>query len=154
MTTQATPKQRPSLAPIITRLRFPLAPLHPLPEGSPHQAFPQTLMHYHLLTEEQLDSIARHYHQWTSSPCVWTYGYPTCANWNHEFLEHIGSTKGTEQKVNIKRRKIGKFIGLRGCETPVEETDEFERWMARRERLHIKGAGDLSFFGRRGFKRW
>ena len=147
-------RARPSLEPIITRLKYTLAPLHPLPYGVAHPAFPATLLKYHLLTEQQLDSIAQYYHQWTFSPSVWANGYPTNAHWNHEFLQHLGSGHGDEHRCGVKRRKIGRFIGLRGCETPLEESDEFERWMARREKMFVKSAGDFAFHGRRGFGSW
>ncbi|KAI9710222.1 MAG: hypothetical protein M1828_002185 [Chrysothrix sp. TS-e1954] len=147
-------RPRPNLEPIITRLRYPLAPLQPLPQGPPHPAFPQTLLNYHLLTEDQLDGIAQYYHQWVFSPCIWSNGYPTNANWNHEFLQHLGSINGDEHRCNVKRRKIGRFIGLRGCETPIEELDEFERWLERRDRSSFKSAGDFAFHGRRGFGGW
>ncbi|KAK4907137.1 hypothetical protein LTR28_000501, partial [Elasticomyces elasticus] len=51
-----------TLAQKINKLKLKLHPLVPLPMGPPHPAFPKTLMHYHLLTEEELDSIAHYYH--------------------------------------------------------------------------------------------
>lgn len=147
-------RPRPALEPILTRMQYRLAPLHPLPEGPPHPEFPKAILNYHLLTERQLDDIAQYYHQWTRSPCIWTDGYPANANWNHEFLQHLGSIKGDEHRCNVKRRKFGRFIGLPHCETPVEETDELERWLSRRQRQHIKSAGDFAFHGRRGFGNW
>jgi len=124
-----------------------------MPEGLPHPAFPPTLLHYHLLTETQLDNFARYYHQWTISPTVWTHSYPAEMDWNAEYLEHIGQTKGMDVRVRIKKRKFGRFIGLRGCETPVEEAEEKERWLRRREEMALK-AGNLSYWGRRGFGQW
>jgi len=74
-------------------------------------------------------------------------------DWNAEYLEHIGQTKGMDVRVRIKKRKFGRFIGLRGCETPVEEAEEKERWLRRREEMALK-AGNLSYWGRRGFGQW
>src|ERR1700742_974945 len=68
----------------IATLQLHLAPLVPLPSGSPHPAFPRTLMGFHLLTEDELDSIAHYYHQ--STPGPWSNHYPANMNWDKEFL--------------------------------------------------------------------
>lgn len=193
----------------IATLQLELAPLVPLPSGPPHPAFPKTLLAFHLLTEDELDSIAHHYHQ--STPGPWTQHYPELMNWDKEFLAkpreslpgkksvvgggasaaevdaaleadvsekefletlmetvrdlrsatpplsspptlksspeetattstttdssfgtHLTSPTSTrtsnpfaglsdKDRIRIKRRKVGKFIGLVGMETPVEE---------------------------------
>ncbi|KAK4629398.1 hypothetical protein CLAFUW4_08207 [Fulvia fulva] len=158
----------------IATLQLRLAPLVPLPGGlPPHPDFPKTLMAFHLLTEDQLDSIAHYYHQ--STPGPFTNNYPANMNWDKEFLarresrtpttpsarerrhskqlsqeeniwledlmntvedlqaptakEGEGIANGSnpyaglteKERIRIKRRKVGKFIGLVGMETPVEE---------------------------------
>ncbi|KAK4498772.1 hypothetical protein PRZ48_009282 [Zasmidium cellare] len=154
----------------IETLQLRLAPLVPLPTGPPHPAFPKTLMAFHLLTEDELDSIAHYYHQ--STPGPWTQHYPANMNWDKDFLakpkpsatpttrrhsrqlsadENIwledlmktvedlqapatlaSQSEGVsgrnpyaglseKERIRIKRRKVGKFIGLVGMETPVEE---------------------------------
>lgn len=152
-----TPRRRqcrakPNLAPLVTRLTHPLAPLHPLPAGDPHPAFPVTILSYHLLTESQCDSLAKYYHQWVESPTVWTWGYPTIMDWDAEFFRHVREVRGNEAVLDIKRRKVGRFIGLRGCETPVEESEERERWWRRREEMRVKS--DTGGFWRRGWGEW
>jgi hypothetical protein len=65
------PLTRPNNAALtkqIATLQLELAPLVPLPTGPPHPAFPKTLLAFHLLTEDELDSIAHHYHQSTPGP--------------------------------------------------------------------------------------
>lgn len=190
-----TRPNNPALLKKIATLQLELAPLVPLPEGPPHPAFPRTLLAFHLLTEDELDSIAHHYHQ--STPGPWTTHYPALMNWYKEFLarpEGKGKGKGKghpasvsdvdaaieadvsegeflqtlmetvedlkkstatppptlpsstvnpaptsasnaaaasasnpyaglsdKDRIRIKRRKVGKFIGLVGMETPVEE---------------------------------
>lgn len=192
-----TRPNNPALLKKIATLQLELAPLVPLPEGPPHPAFPKTLLAFHLLTEDELDSIAHHYHQ--STPGPWTTHYPALMNWDKEFLarpqekgkgngkgkaasaadvdaaleadvsegeflqtlmetvedlrkitatpppqqQHtlpsssssslspVPSTSSTsnnpyaglssKDRIRIKRRKVGKFIGLVGMETPVEE---------------------------------
>lgn len=156
----------------IETLQLRLAPLVPLPSGPPHPSFPKTLMAFHLLTEEELDSIAHYYHQ--STPGPWTHHYPANMNWDKDFLakpkpsttskarRHSKQLSADEnvwledlmktvedlqapttgmplasqnevtgrnpyaglsekERIRIKRRKVGKFIGLVGMETPVEE---------------------------------
>lgn len=130
-------------------------------------------MAFHLLTEDELDSIAHYYHQ--STPGPWSNHYPASMNWDKEFLakpstassaavasrhsrrlsqqenilvadimktvedlqhpilpsQPVIMENGTmanpyagisdEQRIRIKRRKVGKFIGLVGMETPAEE---------------------------------
>lgn len=159
-------RQNTTLEKKIATLQLRLAPLVPLPTGPPHPAFPKTLMAFHLLTEDELDSIAHYYHQ--STPCQWTYHYPATMNWDKEHLakpedipnpasqhsrklsqeesiwledlmntvedlqtpvlpsqngESANAYRGLSDKerIRIKRRKVGKFIGLVGMETPVEE---------------------------------
>jgi len=204
------PKKR-ALAQKLATLRLPLAPLVPLPSGSPHAAFPRTLLAYHLLTEDELDSIAHYYHQ--STPGFWTNQYPENMNWDKGFLNasketstsetsqslrrislpirisvsNDMSTEGgvpaesawwtdilssgenssdiktdeeggisprstspivsttrprtrrwsatqmsTSDRVAIKRRKVGKFIGLVGMQTPIEEVEGRIRWCLER----------------------
>jgi hypothetical protein len=129
-------------------------------------------MAFHLLTEEELDSIAHYYHQ--STPGPWSNHYPASMNWDKDFLAKSAkspskarrhsrrASQGEEvwfeelmktvediqasstvlpsqseesatsqrnpyaglsekDRIRIKRRKVGKFIGLVGMETPVEE---------------------------------
>lgn len=180
------PLTRPNNAALtqkIATLQLELAPLLPLPSGPPHPAFPKTLLAFHLLTEDELDSIAHHYHQ--STPGPWTQHYPALMNWDKDFLARstdgkgkgkasaadvdaaleadvpeevfletlmttvrdlqkekkgsatlrsseenssVGANAGNpyaglsdKDRIRIKRRKVGKFIGLVGMETPVEE---------------------------------
>ena len=174
-------RRNSSLIKKISTLQLRLAPLVPLPTGPPHPAFPKTLLAYHLLTEEELDSIAHYYHQ--STPGPWSNHYPANMNWDKDFLARISpsasgkarrhsrrlsqdekdwvdeliksvqemsapllrskSTPALEaegarasgsagdpdfraglsakDRIRIKRRKIGKFIGLVGMDTPAEE---------------------------------
>lgn len=141
-----------NLQPIITRLRFELAPICALPDGAAHPEYPKTLLHYHCLTELQLDSMARWYHQWTDRPCVWTHAYPACMEWDADFLEWLGESRGSNYRVRSKKRKFGRFIGLLGCETPVEEVDDKNEFLREKDRVRIKSASDV--LARRGFRRW
>lgn len=174
-----TTRRNSVLAKKIATLQLRLAPLVPLPSGPPHPAFPKTLIAFHLLTEDELDSIAHYYHQ--STPGPWSNHYPAPMNWDKDFLARRSSEEETAQtlrrasrrlsqdekvwlgelmktmedlqapsplplasqvlegsgegsstrnpyaglsdkdRIRIKRRKVGKFIGLVGMETPVEE---------------------------------
>jgi hypothetical protein len=92
-----------------SHLSHPLVPLVSITTGLPHPYFPTTLLQYHLLTASQLDTLAAHYHQ-TSPPIPQTYGYPI----------HVRTWVGDAVPLETKRRRWGRFIGLRGCESPVE----------------------------------
>jgi hypothetical protein len=72
-----------------------------------HPAFPRTLLAFWLLTDAQLDDLAHFYHQRTPGP--WTRQYPCPVHWPRG-----RGAMGIEEK----RRKLGRFIGLRGCESP------------------------------------
>ena len=169
-------RRNSALAKKIATLQLHLAPLVPLPSGPPHPAFPKTLMAFHLLTEDELDSIASYYHQ--STPGPWSHHYPANMNWDKDFLARPKHTTtkthsrrlsedekifysellktvedlqqgpvlrsqplpssstsdfasssannayaglSDKERIRIKRRKVGKFIGLVGMETPSEE---------------------------------
>ncbi|KAL1990215.1 hypothetical protein VTN49DRAFT_6054 [Thermomyces lanuginosus] len=106
-------KVHPAFFSTLQYLASPLVPLVSITTGLPHPDFPVSILAFHLLTHEQLDSMARHYHQvWP--PVPETFGYPV----------HIPAWVGTpnEHTVDLetKRRRIGRFIGLRGCESPVK----------------------------------
>ena len=163
-TKMSSSAKKDHLAARIAHLKLRLAPLVPLPTGSPHPDFPRTLLDYHLLSEGQLDAIASYYHQ--STPSIYTHQYPACMNWDKEMLakrrasvaQHLQSASQVKsnqwwetllaaeeaenmvmakrrpsvqfaegftdaERIAIKRRKFGKFIGLMNCETPVEEIE-------------------------------
>lgn len=85
-------------------MALPLAPLVALTTGQVHPVFPSTLLNFWLLTSEQCDELAHFYHQRT--PSMWTTHYPCPIQWR------------TDATLEEKRRRIGRFIGLRGCESP------------------------------------
>ena len=103
-------------------MAIPLVPLVHITSGQVHPYFPPTLLNFWVLTSEQLDELAHFYHQRT--PSEWSAHYPCPVIW--------GKDLGLEEK----RRKIGRFIGLRGCESPVRSEEEIMtvvRERARRE---------------------
>lgn len=92
--------KNPALDNKIRQMELRLAPLVQLTSGQVHPAFPSTLLNFWLLTDDQLDQLAHFYHQ--RKPCQWTRHYPCPITW------------GEGLTIEEKRRKIGKFIGLRG----------------------------------------
>jgi hypothetical protein len=82
-----------------------LCPLVQLTTGHVHPSFPRTVLQYWLLTDGQLDELAHFYHQHT--PCPLKFQYPCPITWHPDL------------PLEEKRRKMGKFIGLRGCESPA-----------------------------------
>jgi hypothetical protein len=93
-------------------MALPLAPLVRLTTGEVHPVFPSTLLNFWLLTSEQCDELAHFYHQRT--PSVYTTHYPCPVVWR------------PDATLEEKRRRIGRFIGLRGCESPVRVFTEEE----------------------------
>jgi hypothetical protein len=86
-------------------MALPLAPLVRLTTGEVHPDFPNTLLNFWLLTSDQLDELAHFYHQRT--PSIWSAHYPCPVVW------------GRNLTLEEKRKKIGRFIGLSGCESPL-----------------------------------
>ncbi|KXX83094.1 hypothetical protein MMYC01_200509 [Madurella mycetomatis] len=97
--------KNPALHLKLSQMSLQLAPLVQLTTGAVHPDFPRTLLAFWLLTDAQLESLAHFYHQRT--PCRWTAHYPCPVSWP------AGLT------LEEKRRRLGRFIGLRGCDTPV-----------------------------------
>ncbi len=96
----------------LCQMALPLAPLVQLTTGQVHPAFPATLLNFWLLTDDQLEALAHFYHQRT--PCAYTDHYPCPILWRSDL------------SIEEKRRKIGRFIGLRGCESPLRVQTEEE----------------------------
>ncbi|KAL8940770.1 MAG: hypothetical protein Q9211_002113 [Gyalolechia sp. 1 TL-2023] len=127
----------------LAHLTTPLAPLLSITSGTCHPSYPATVLSYHLLTEEQLDALAHHYHQRTPSQWSLCYPLPVVGRW------HAGSgalataphgpVRG-EAHVEAKRRRFGRFMGLRGCESPVDgEGDEGREREQRAMELWVAG---------------
>ncbi|KAK4648858.1 uncharacterized protein QC761_113230 [Podospora bellae-mahoneyi] len=117
----------PSFAAKLSQMSLQLAPLVQLTTGLVHPSFPSTLLNFWLLTEAQLDELAHFYHQRT--PSVYTSQYPCPVYWPSE-----GMT------IEDKRRKLGRFIGLRGCDSPVvnRQVQEMMGWSEERIREEIR----------------
>ncbi|TLS28345.1 hypothetical protein PpBr36_00203 [Pyricularia pennisetigena] len=96
--------RNPALAQKLAQMALPLAPLVQLTTGRVHPAFPATLLSFWLLTDDELESLASFYHQRT--PSHLSHFYPCPVSWSSDL------------PLEEKRRKLGKFIGLRGCDSP------------------------------------
>lgn len=128
------PNLPPAFSQKLTQLRLPLAPLVRLTTGTVHPRFPSTLLHFWLLTDAELDSLATFYHQ-RAPTSAWTTRYPCPVSWPRTGLG-----------IEDKRRKMGRFIGLRGCESPVGAAarwagSEEEVWEAARRDREGGGKG-------------
>ncbi|KAK2740379.1 hypothetical protein FQN57_006119 [Myotisia sp. PD_48] len=99
--------------PTLSHLSRTLWPLVSVTTGNPHSAFPKSLLQYHLLPSTDLDQIAAHYHQ-TIPSSRWTSEYPRRIP---AWVDKNGIPV-LDIPVETKRRRIGRFIGLRGCESP------------------------------------
>ncbi|TVY49307.1 hypothetical protein LOCC1_G000706 [Lachnellula occidentalis] len=114
-------RRNPALEAKIAQMARTLCPLVRVTDGAHHHAFPLTILNFHLLTSQQCDDLAHHFHQRT--PSDWTCLYPIRIEWRNDAT------------LDEKRRRIGRFIGLRGCESPlvVRSEEDIER-EARRAR--------------------
>ena len=89
-------------------LSHPLSPLVQVTTGYVHPAFPKLLLNFWLLTCDELDSLMEFYHQKGDSMHMREYPLP------------VGWEEGMD--LERKRRRFGRFIGLRGCESPMRES--------------------------------
>ena len=125
-----TPQQK-QLHASIAHLGSELIPLISVRTGRAHPEFPKSLLQYHLLTHDQLDSLARWYHQ-TVDAGQQRWMYPCPIAWGRVWCGFSSSTTTTAETPNrrhlvdldTKRRRWGRFIGLRGCDSPVDEQQE------------------------------
>ncbi|KAI4206588.1 MAG: hypothetical protein LQ348_000910, partial [Seirophora lacunosa] len=147
--TTASVQYRRKLAHLCT----PLAPLLSITSGTAHPAFPRTMLHYNLLTEDQLNELAHHYHQRTPSQWSLCYPLPVVGRWhadNDAAAAAIaappawqGQAQGHGQqashRLEAKRRRFGRFVGLRGCESPVDGDDAGRERDERAMELWVEG---------------
>ncbi|CAK7266118.1 hypothetical protein SEPCBS119000_001859 [Sporothrix epigloea] len=97
--------RRPALEAKLRHMAQTLQPLVNAVTGAVHPDFPLTIFQYWLLNDKQLDALASFYHQRTPHPLKQHYPCPVL--WPRRGLT-----------LEDKRRRFGRFIGLRGCETP------------------------------------
>jgi hypothetical protein len=117
--------KNPELALKLQHMALPLSPLVQLGTGAVHPCFPMTVLNFWLLTDTQLEALAHFYHQRTPGPL--SSFYPCPVDWRSDL------------PLEEKRRKMGKFIGLRGCETPtLNKTEEEIAEEVRRARINAE----------------
>ncbi len=135
-------RHNPDFARKIAHLRLELAPLYSLSRNHIHPDFPRTMLQFNLLTEAELDDLASFYDQ--STPTDLTFMYPACMRWDKEFFTQVkeaqakGKGLSAEQRMAMKRRMFGKFIGLRGMDTPMVEVETKIRWLEQRMQASIE----------------
>ncbi|KXG51343.1 uncharacterized protein PGRI_093550 [Penicillium griseofulvum] len=104
-----SPNFHPQFLPLLRHLSTELYPLVNCETGLHHPDFPPNMLAYNLLTSEQVDNLARHFHQ-VYPPVPATFNYPI----------HIKPWIGTEEEKTIdlptRVKRLGRFFGLRGCE--------------------------------------
>lgn len=82
---------------------------------------------------------------------IWRDMYPAEMHWDRRFLSSI---EDEQLRNRMKKRMVGRFIGLRGCETPAEERklrEEFEEALERARRRNRGLGGNL---WKEGFGGW
>lgn len=73
-----------------------------------------------------MDDLAHFYHQRTPSVYTQHYPCPVDKEWR------------CDATLEEKRRRIGRFIGLRGCESPVRGDGEVERMREREMEMEME----------------
>lgn len=92
------------LANTLEELSRPLFKLVSLTTGRAHARFPKSVFQYHLLTSDDLDHLARYYHQiWPPTPETYRYPKP--------MMPWIGTIQETTLDIEAKRCRFGRFIG-------------------------------------------
>ncbi|KAF2875029.1 hypothetical protein BDV95DRAFT_486562 [Massariosphaeria phaeospora] len=117
----------PELAEKISQMRLTIAPIVHVESGLAPPQFPTTMLELFLLTEDELDAMARYYSQMT--PDLHTHHYPQTMDWDRPFLARSrpGHTLPENCKLNdlerlkVKMRMFARFIGMRGADTPKWE---------------------------------
>ncbi|KAI9802235.1 MAG: hypothetical protein M1825_002956 [Sarcosagium campestre] len=106
----------------LSHMRHPLAALVSITTGQAHPAFPRTVLEFWLLTGLQLDDMAIFYHQHTSNNTTTGRTFKV-DNDDHHILRNKYPKPirwSTKAKLETKRRRFGRFIGIQGCESPIK----------------------------------
>ncbi|KAF2132647.1 hypothetical protein P153DRAFT_283013 [Dothidotthia symphoricarpi CBS 119687] len=120
-------QRNPALALKVSQMRLAIAPIVHVLSGQPAPDFPPSMLHLFLLTEPQLDRLARFYSQAELSEL--THQYPQTMDWDRPFLSTDPALPencrlADLERLKIKMRMFARFIGMRGADTP---TWEYER---------------------------
>ncbi|CAG8908801.1 unnamed protein product [Penicillium egyptiacum] len=115
-----SPNFHPHFLPLLRHLSRRLWPLVNSETGLEHPDFPANMLAYNLLTSEQVDNLARHFHQ-VYPPVPATFNYPV----------HITPWIGTEEEKTIdlptRVQRLGRFFGLKGCEEEDVDMEDVEQ---------------------------
>ncbi|KAL4989868.1 hypothetical protein BDW68DRAFT_195460 [Aspergillus falconensis] len=109
-------KIHPEFKDKIAHLARKLHPLVSCSTGRTHPYFPKSVLAFNLLTSAQLDALALHFHQ-VYPPRRESFRYPLPVK---PWLTTNGFVRDLGVDIEVKRRRFGRFIGLRGCESPIK----------------------------------
>lgn len=126
-----------SLSEIIQYLEQPLCPLISMSTGEHHPEFPRNLFEYRLLTTNQLDDLAQHFHQVHPPSCETAQYIVTMEPW-------IGLHQEAEISLDTKRERFGEFVGLQSNRLRLENDID--------ENIMLLLRGLEESFERRGWK--
>lgn len=117
-------QHHPFFSRVLSHLSHPLTPLVSVTTGMAHPLFPQSILAYHLLDSATLDALALYYHQ-VEPPVEESFEYPVRVPGWVNLATGTGVAGNSKMKTQVivnletKRRRFGRFIGLRGCESPT-----------------------------------
>ncbi|KAJ5372078.1 hypothetical protein N7517_004084 [Penicillium concentricum] len=113
ITFRESPNFHPNFLPLLRHLAAQLWPLVNCETGLHHPDFPPNMLAYNLLTSEQVDNLARHFHQ-VYPPIPATFDYPI------HITPWIGTPEEKTLDLPTRLKRLGRFFGLRGCEEREE----------------------------------
>ncbi|OQE34521.1 hypothetical protein PENCOP_c017G05811 [Penicillium coprophilum] len=111
-----SPNFHPQFLPLLRHLSAQLWPLVNCETGLQHPDFPPNMLAYNLLTSEQVDNLARHFHQ-VYPPVPASFHYPVY------ITPWIGTTEEKTLDLPTKIKRMGRFFGLKECEEGEVEVD-------------------------------
>ncbi|CRL28875.1 unnamed protein product [Penicillium camemberti] len=114
-----SPNFHPHFLSLLHHLSSHLWPLVNCETGLHHPDFPPNMLAYNLLTSEQVDSLARHFHQ-VYPPVPATFNYPVC------ITPWIGTPEEKTLDLPTRLKRLGRFFGLRGCEEQEQEQEDVD----------------------------
>ncbi|KAL3465338.1 hypothetical protein BJX64DRAFT_285596 [Aspergillus heterothallicus] len=140
----------PDFLPTLERLSRALHPLVSVTTGLPHPAFPKSILAYNMLTTHELNDLAIHFHQ-VYPPTRETFRYPLPVK---PWVATNGFVRDLGFDIEVKRRRFGRFIGLKGCESPVEATGMLGFNMALDPQAEIRANVEREWEQARDVARW
>lgn len=122
-------------------MRIEIQPILHITHCVPAPYYPDTQLALFLLTEQQLDMIAHYYDQCCGDE--FKHAYPSTMDWSNPFLQTNPKLPPEYQltdleRLKVKMRMFGRFIGMRGAGTPTWEYERQVEILSEKTRMQIR----------------